>query len=262
MNEGDPNGNPASERKLTNLGQRRRIELFFEVDGQRVPFLSLESKAADALGETLLLVTDIESSAKRLRFFIDLLSSVSETTSGEIAGALFRDAVVQFVECFDFRSQNETELINTHKFCLRTYGLSDEERALMDTLKVMRDGWISHRSGPFRQFTVGVAFHPKNGQFLQVRTEVLKYDALALEFAHPVYSLMTKAAAIARQRFGEAESIVAEQCEKMAAAEVEKLRPTLLAIPLPHEGKVSRKRFRDTARLIPESGEPAEWQQL
>ena len=118
---------------------------------------TLSTPAATRLAELYLHQHDIEGSIKALELWSRSFEGLPEEDANAIRASLFRDAIVQFVGCFD-RTDKE------HRLAFENlYQGVDKADAYFGWLKDLRDAYAAHRFGPLRQVAVGAAELP-NGK--------------------------------------------------------------------------------------------------
>lgn len=102
------------------------------------------------LGEKLLLMHDVAHSRKAMTLWFDRYCETKEATeeSAIIGHALFRDAIIQFVGCFEGKDGLTTQEV----FANVEGGIE-----YFQWLKDIRDSYAAHKFGPMRQCAVGVA---------------------------------------------------------------------------------------------------------
>jgi hypothetical protein len=110
----------------------------------------IDSPLAKELGEIQLITQDIETAFRAIDLWRKKYAPKTAMTPKErtVCLALFRDAVVQFVGCFDKNS----------KYSLRKESVytTDDQIAYFDWLQDLRDSYAAHQFGPYRQCVVGV----------------------------------------------------------------------------------------------------------
>ena len=116
----------------------------------------LDTPLATELAENILLLGDIQSSLAAMKLCHEKYAERdSSTEEGIIGKSLFRDAVVQFVGCFD----------KTAKFPLSVQEVYSDPKwsGLFQWFQDMRDAYAAHKFGAQRQCIVGVLFDSKQG---------------------------------------------------------------------------------------------------
>jgi hypothetical protein len=115
---------------------------------------ALPSPDAKELSELYLLEHDLNHSVQALRILIEVYEKRKGPAEVEIIRlALYRDAIVQFVACFD----------GTAPLFLKVpqvYPSDPNAQSYFDSLKALRDTFAAHRGGPARQCVVGVVAGP------------------------------------------------------------------------------------------------------
>jgi hypothetical protein len=118
--------------------------------GEGVELRALETPLAQELAEMLLLQVDMKHSLSAMTLWKEKYASSNDEEARIIATSLFRDAITQFVGCFD----------TTAKFRLSAeeiYGHDPNGLSSFQWFKDVRDAYTSHKFGAFRQCVVGVA---------------------------------------------------------------------------------------------------------
>lgn len=115
----------------------------------QLPLKQLDTSTANELAETILLQKDMQSSLEAMKLLFKRYSNAQSGKKIIIAQSLFRDAVVQFVGCFD----------ETAKYALSVddvYEKTDGGVEYFLWIKDIRDAFAAHKFGPLRQCVVGV----------------------------------------------------------------------------------------------------------
>lgn len=122
------------------------------------------SEKAVLLGELCLLQLDIESACQSIRIWNDMKGRLTDTTTLSddffIHLSLFRDAIIQFTECFrDWK---------IHGFSKETvYAGHPDSIKEIEWLETLRDTYAAHRFSPLRQVLI-VPRIDKSGPELKV----------------------------------------------------------------------------------------------
>jgi hypothetical protein len=113
------------------------------------PLKALNTAVAKEYAENLILQDDMRTSLETMKLWHEKYASATEPEDRTIAASLFRDAIVQFVGCFDKSSQFPllAEAIYGHD----PYGMSS-----FQWFKDVRDAYAGHKFGAWRQCVVGV----------------------------------------------------------------------------------------------------------
>jgi len=114
-----------------------------------VPFKALDNVLAKEYAENLILQQDMRTSLETMKLWHEKYASATEPEDQIIAKSLFRDAIVQFVGCFDKTSQFplSAEVI---------YGHDPNGMSSFQWFKDVRDAYAGHKFGAWRQCVVGV----------------------------------------------------------------------------------------------------------
>lgn len=115
------------------------------------PLKRLNTATANELAELILLQHDIGSCLNAMKLWSERFANRDSMSQEEqtIAQSLFRDAIVQFIGCFD----------RTAKYRLfpdDVYQDIDGGIEYYNWLKDIRDAYAAHKFGPLRQCVVGV----------------------------------------------------------------------------------------------------------
>jgi hypothetical protein len=148
-----PNKIPTSG-KLTIVGD------MVDADGHKrwtahvadAPLKALETALAKEYAENLILQQDMQNSLETMRLWHDKYVSATEPEARIIAKSLFRDAIIQFVGCFD----------KTAQFPLSAeavYGKDANGMISFQWFKDVRDAYAGHKFGAWRQCIVGIIEH-------------------------------------------------------------------------------------------------------
>lgn len=116
---------------------------------------ALETPLAKEYAENLLLQNDMQGALATMECWQRRFASSSDREERLIAASLFRDAIIQFVGCFD----------KTAQFPLSAdeiYGGDPDELSAFQWFKDTRDAYAGHKFGAQRQCVVGVVL--KEGQ--------------------------------------------------------------------------------------------------
>lgn len=109
------------------------------------------------IAECMLLLQDLQSSMDAIRIWHARYAGEESSSEDRIIGmSLFRDAVVQFVGCFD----------KSAKFSLKpedVYRKENGGRNYFQWLQDIRDAYAAHKFGALRQMVVGVLVDPDKG---------------------------------------------------------------------------------------------------
>jgi hypothetical protein len=116
----------------------------------------LNTPLAHEVAEHVLLQEDMKSSLDAMRLWSEKYAErLPGTEEGIIGKSLFRDAIIQFVGCFD----------KSAKYPLSpddVYGPTNN-LPLFEWFKNMRDAYAAHKFGAQRQCIAGVMQHPQHG---------------------------------------------------------------------------------------------------
>jgi hypothetical protein len=113
------------------------------------PLKALDNALAKEYAEYLILQQDMRTSLETMKLWHGKYASATEPEDQIIAKSLFRDAIVQFVGCFD----------KTSKYPLSAeaiYGHDPNGMSSFQWFKDVRDAYVGHKFGAWRQCVVGV----------------------------------------------------------------------------------------------------------
>ena len=116
------------------------------------PLKALETALAKEYAENLILQQDMRSSLETMKLWHEKYASTTEPEARIVGKSLFRDAIVQFVGCFD----------KTAQFPLSAeaiYGNDPNGMSSFQWFKDVRDSYAGHKFGAWRQCVVGVIGH-------------------------------------------------------------------------------------------------------
>ncbi|QWG20611.1 hypothetical protein KMZ68_12650 [Bradyrhizobium sediminis] len=116
------------------------------------PLKTLDTALAREYAENLILQQDMQTSLETMKLWHEKYASTTETEARIIGKSLFRDAIVQFVGCFDKTAQYplSAEAI---------YGHDPNGVSSFRWFKDVRDAYAGHKFGAWRQCVVGVIEH-------------------------------------------------------------------------------------------------------
>lgn len=127
---------------------------------------ALVTPEAIHLAELYLHQQDVASSIKAIELWSKDFSGLTEEDTVAIKSSLFRDAVLQFVGCFD--PTDKQHRLNAAVI----YRGVDKADEYFRWLKDVRDAYGAHRFGPLRQAIVGGARLPSGKHALGVTSSV------------------------------------------------------------------------------------------
>jgi hypothetical protein len=201
----------------------------------------LSTPQAKDLGELRLLADDLGHGVHALRILVEVYVEREFTPAERVIRlSLYRDALVQFVACFD----GSTPLFLKVS---EVYAGDPNAQSYFDSLKALRDTFAAYRHGPSRQCAVGVvasAQGPLGTGYISVR-----FDVPELEELKHTHDFILKTRRHVLQRVTELDKHVTADAMAMT-------REQILALPgahgynvQTHEMRLSRERFaRERAR--------------
>jgi hypothetical protein len=175
----------------------------------------LDSPLARELGELNLICMDMETTFLAIDLWRVKYVPMKDMTSTErtVALALFRDAVVQFVGCFDRTAEFSLQKEDIYK--------TDRELAYFAWLRDLRDSYAAHKFGPYRQCAVGVDVKTRRVRFL---TQIYRGPTTAEQLQKFVAKAAVHAAlrmkGIAEQLNRQTASLTDEQLAAMPISEI------------------------------------------
>lgn len=116
------------------------------------PLRALNTAVAEEYAENLILQQDMRASSETMKLWHEKYASATGPEDWIIAKSLFRDAIVQFVGCFD----------KTARYPLSAetiYGHDPNGMSSFQWFKDVRDAHAGHKFGAWRQCVVGVIEH-------------------------------------------------------------------------------------------------------
>lgn len=114
------------------------------------PLRQIDSPAAKELAETILIQTDIRFAISAIGIWQRMASEMKEgEDSTVICQALFRDAIVQFIGCFEEKPKHT--LVRD-----QVYSENNGGHEYFKWLQDMRDAYAAHKFGALRQSSAGV----------------------------------------------------------------------------------------------------------
>lgn len=127
----------------------------------------LGTPEAKELAELHLLRHDLDHCVKAFRLLVELYGEREFTEAENLTRlALYRDALVQFIACFDGSAPLFLKVPDV-------YPGDDNAQSYFNSLKDVRDSYAAHRHGPSRQCAIGVIAGPSGplgtGNLMMVR---------------------------------------------------------------------------------------------
>lgn len=113
------------------------------------PLKALDTALTKEYAENLILQQDMHTSLETMKLWHEKYASATDPEARIIGKSLFRDAIVQFVGCFDKTAQYplSAEAI---------YGHDPDGMSSFQWFKDVRDAYAGHKFGAWRQCVVGV----------------------------------------------------------------------------------------------------------
>lgn len=195
----------------------------------------LSSPEAEELGELYLLQKDLDHCVKAFRLLVEIYGE-REFSEAEnlIRLALYRDAIVQFIACFDGSAPLFLKVPDV-------YPGDENAQSYFNSLKDIRDGYAAHRHGPSRQCAVGVVAG-LSGTFATGRLLILRHVPPIADLKHH-HDFALKARLHVDARIASLERTVTTAAMAMS-------REQILALPGAHgynvregEARLARRRF-------------------
>lgn len=113
------------------------------------PLKALDTALAKEYAENLILQQDMRTSLEVMKLWHEKYASATEPEARVIGKSLFRDAIVQFVGCFDKTAQYPLSVE-------AIYGHDPNGLSSFQWFKDVRDAYAGHKFGAWRQCFVGV----------------------------------------------------------------------------------------------------------
>ncbi len=206
----------------------------------------LTTPEAIELGEYRLILSDLRASLWALGFIQKGWDGISLPT--EVHEALFRDAVVQFVACFDTPGQASLS-------SEAVFGADADDERNFRYIRGMRDSYAAHRFGPQRQSFILISLIE---QGFGIGEYKVTFSMPALESLPKYEHVVGLAIAAAEAREAELLREVSAQVTALGPEGIAKLSPPKVRSPKPEEHRMSRKTFR--AGGPPGRGRRGQWE--
>lgn len=188
------------------------------------------------LAEYILIAGDLDASLIGIRAVRTSIGAIASKEALAICEAIFRDAIVQFVGCFDIPKQP----------CLSSeavFGANATTAESFRFMKDLRDTYAAHRFGPQRQCFI-IVREREDGSGHEVGNYRVSFS-MPHDDVLPEYERMVRIAQRAIQKkIAAASSIVEQQVRDLGAEGVAKLPPVRVKVPEHHELRMSRRSFR------------------
>lgn len=179
---------------------------------------------ARELAETLLIQKDIANSLASLKIWVEEYSPDGEPDdhTRAVRGSLFRDAIAQFVSCFD-GPHNAFPLVVETVFP-NVEGIGPYFRWLRD----LRNSYTAHRHGAARQCIVGAVVDPASGKYLGRNVGFAIYAGPSKEGHAGLLSIVSMALRYVEERIALLETQFDAEASAIASADLLKLPPAVV----------------------------------
>jgi hypothetical protein len=197
----------------------------------------LATPDAKELAEMFLLQQDLASSFQAMKLWHERYWRKENPTPEDtlIANSLFRDAILQFIGCFDRTAQYRLSVQDVYK---STQGATEYFSWLQD----IRDAYIAHKFGPDRQCAVGV-FSDSKGTVISIGHFVSVYAGPS-EGARDLIEFIAIAGRYLNSRIEDLHAQVLAAAKAMSKEDLNAL-PIARAYGVgPNDTRMSREKFK------------------
>lgn len=201
----------------------------------------VESSDAVELGELTLIVSHIEGAILNLRLYEgDDLDRLPDGAGPAVRAALFRDAVIQFVECFGKAPKLDKAAI---------YGAVAGGPAYFQYLLDLRDNYAAHNHGPLRQCEVVVALAPidEGGGVIGQGEFALTYSGPKQADVPAMRSFLSLALRTAALRVEQLQELISTSVGQLTTEQLDSLPNASIRPPRPDAIRTSRAKHRKAA---------------
>jgi hypothetical protein len=201
-----------------------------------VAIKELATPKAKELAEFFLIEADIQSSIGAITLWYEKYANPSSDEGRTISLSLFRDAIVQFIACFD----------KTANFRLSRddiYQEQDGAHIYFQWLQDVRDAYAAHRFGANRQCIVGVIRDPASGA-AGIGKMMALYAGAEGAGGPQLIAFMSVAARFVAARIGTLLQEVQQDASAMTQAEIDALRIARVYGVDPSETRYSRNEIQ------------------
>jgi hypothetical protein len=203
----------------------------------------LDTPLAKELAESYILQHDMKTSIRILQIWQEKFAEKATGSEERLIGqSLFRDAIVQFVGCFD----------KTASFPLSAeaiYGHDPNGLASFQWFKDMRDCYAAHKFGAQRQCVVGV-IHKDDGTIgIGQISAILRGQRK--DKGPEIIRFMQTAANVLDNRVAQLEVNLMGQVQTMTPDEINELSPAAVRPADQHESGMSRSQIRKAIERDP-----------
>ena len=211
---------------------------------------TLNSHAARLYSEWTLLVQDLEYALKRAHLWKKLVTAESEGDTGaQVSVSVFRDAVISFVSCFD--RQQPAYLDPAVVF-----GQLDGATEYYAWLEDMRNTWVAHRSGPYRQCVAAIVIDEETGNFHGLGHLAHLYIGPKPDAADDLIKVMETALNFSRGEQKRHENNLRNEVAKMNPLKRISLPLARTVIPGSPDIRMGRRKFQNIKRTAERKSRP------
>jgi hypothetical protein len=201
---------------------------------------ALETPLAKEYAENLLLQIDMRNCLDVLKLWQDRYAGRAEPDERVVAASLFRDAIMLFVGCFD----------PTSKYPLSAqdiYGHDPEGVPSFQWFKDVRDAYVGHKFGAWRQCIVGVISSPGDERRSIGHLSAI-FRGQPKEDGDKLRGFIQTASNYLDARVGRLKEQLTESVQNMTALEIAALKEAGARTLRKHEAKLTRA---DLMRDVP-----------
>jgi hypothetical protein len=213
-----------------------------------IPVKALNTPLAREFAEALLVQHDMRLSLEAMKLWGEKYAGADPEKDKEgsiICGSLFRDAVIQFVGCFD-------ESAKFHLSAEAIYGHDPNGLSSFQWFKDTRDAYAAHKFGAQRQCVVGAVLEPSGKRSLTKHLSV--YRGQTKEDAPILLGFMRTASKHLDQLVNALAEKVADAVRKMTPEEYARLEDGALYGLEQHEARLSRQALQRARSGQPHKG--------
>ena len=203
---------------------------------------SLTTTEARTYSEWVLLVGDLKYALKRAEIWENIAGAKSGNgCDAEVCVSLFRDAVISFVSCFD-------KQLPVHLDALNVYSQVPGGLDYFNWLTNLRNTWIAHRFGPYRQCEVAIFIDINTGNIQGIGNFSQLYYGPKAEAGGDLIRMIKIALEHAGNHEKNHEDTIKVYVEGLKKSERLKLSVARTIVPASDEVNLGRKKFRNIKR--------------
>lgn len=205
------------------------------------PYLIVETAEARELAELILIANDIEHSIHAMELWVKKYSSHKVFPDREtelIGNSLFRASVMQFMSCFHSSG-------TMHLPWEEIYQADAKGKIFFDWFKGVRDAFLAHRHGAYRQSHVCAITHPEapHPQYFEF---TLTFNGPQGDLRNDLVPLMTRAARYLETRINPLKKRVVADINSMTPEQLAKLKPAAFRMIPPTQARKTRHAVQGT----------------